>query len=656
MLPNISGEQKQIITCLEDNYNVIVDAVAGSGKTTASLFLANYFSTKKILLLTYNAKLKIETREKTVKYNINNIEIHSYHSFGKAYYDNKCHKDEYLINIVKNDLPMIIKKNYDIIVLDEAQDICPLYYQFICKVLENTKKENKYCQMVILGDIYQSIYSYNGSDSRYIIYGSKVFNFDDTMIWKKLKLSYTFRVPIKICNFINNCLLKEERIKSNKKLGTVKYIICNMFSNFSYKPYVEIKYLLTTKRFKYRDIFVLAPSLKSENTPIKRLANLLTLNNIPIYVPTSDDEKLDDDVIKGKIVFSTFHQAKGLERKGVLVFGFDDSYFKYYNKTCSLDLCPNEIYVAVTRALKYLVVFHHYENNYFSFINLNKLQKFCTFDQIMSIKDTVLNSKTDITVGVTDFIKHLPINIIIKILTYFDEKIIQKENKNPVSIDHKSKQHKMYELVSDINGVAIPTYFEYLLTGKMSIYERLILSKHEFKKFEKDQQISIKNILYLSNEWLSYLSGYNFKVKQIHKYDWLNEKTALSFVEKIKKYISQNAIFEYQISMNGVEELRGRTLNGYIDCINNNEIWEFKCVSELTSEHKIQLACYMYQFLKKDNNKLFKFYLLNIITEEIIEITSTIEKLTQMIELISQYKFDTKIKISDEEFLNNNKN
>ena len=74
----------------------------------------------------------------------------------------------------------------------------------------------------------------------------------------------------------------------------------------------------------------------------------------------SDIKDINDD----KIVFTTFHKAKGRERKLVIIFNFDESYFYYYNKeffkqcidsegnvdNSSLN-CPNEIYVACTRSL-----------------------------------------------------------------------------------------------------------------------------------------------------------------------------------------------------------------------------------------------------------------------------------------------------------------
>ena len=92
-LPIISHEQNNIITLLTANKNIVVDSVAGSGKTTTNLYIAKSFSKLKLLLLTYNAKLKIETREKIDLLGITNLETHSYHSFCVKYYNNKCFTD-----------------------------------------------------------------------------------------------------------------------------------------------------------------------------------------------------------------------------------------------------------------------------------------------------------------------------------------------------------------------------------------------------------------------------------------------------------------------------------------------------------------------------------------------------------------------------------
>ena len=119
------------------------------------------------------------------------------------------------------------------------------------------------------------------------------------------------------------------KISNNKP----RYIICDTFGDklgSGTRTYDEVKYYLE-KGYSYSDFFILAPSVKSIKSPIRQLANELSNNKIPIYVPISDEEKIDEDIIKDKMVFSTFHQVKGLERKIVIIFNFDNSYFLFYN-------------------------------------------------------------------------------------------------------------------------------------------------------------------------------------------------------------------------------------------------------------------------------------------------------------------------------------
>ena len=50
------------------------------------------------------------------------------------------------------------------------------------------------------------------------------------------------------------------------------------------------------------NIFVLIPSLKTTESPYKKLENYLTKQNIPCMTPISDEAKLDEDVINNKIL------------------------------------------------------------------------------------------------------------------------------------------------------------------------------------------------------------------------------------------------------------------------------------------------------------------------------------------------------------------
>ena len=60
-----SEEQQNIIEHIKNEYNVYVEAVAGSGKSTTVLSMANQLSDKKILQLTYNSSLRLEIKAKT---------------------------------------------------------------------------------------------------------------------------------------------------------------------------------------------------------------------------------------------------------------------------------------------------------------------------------------------------------------------------------------------------------------------------------------------------------------------------------------------------------------------------------------------------------------------------------------------------------------
>lgn len=620
-LPKISEEQFEIIRHLE-NFNIVVDSVAGSGKTTTNLYIAKYFETKKILLLTYNSKLKIETREKVKSLKIKNLETHSYHSFCVKYYDHKCFTDTEIKNILKSKIVCKTKINYDVILLDEAQDMTDLYYELICKINKDNAKNAKIC---LLGDEFQSIYDFNNADKRYITYADKIFNFNETS-WKKCCLSVSFRVTNKIADFINNIMLNSDRLKTTKNsVDKPKYIICDIFPNRfdkydveSYKPYIEISNFLE-KGYKPQEIFILAPSLKSIRSPVRLFENCLKTNlpKLPVYVPSSEEEKLDENVIKNKLVFSTFHQAKGLERKVVFIFGFDNGYFKYYKPSKNEFDCPNELYVATTRAKEHLVMFHHCKNDYLPFLNKSKLEKFsikeeCCFYEPSSEKKI----NNEIGIQVTNMIKHLPQDIIDKCIKYLEIKNIRKIN-DKINIPHKIKNKTFQESVSEINGIGIPALFEFSEFGNTGILDYCINfdKSHKcvndlllsFQKKHIKKLMSIKknktfeeNFLYVSTIYNSLNSGYLFKSCQIDNFNWIKDDISSKCLDRMLSLkITKNAQFEKSAMLSNMQkgdvpELLNRKICGRYDCVDGDIIYEFKCTEKLEKEHYLQLAIYMY--------------------------------------------------------------
>lgn len=480
-LPSCSNEQINVINLLKNN-NVIVDSVAGSGKTTNILHIAKNFNTQKILCLTYNSKLKLETREKTRLLNLTNIETHSYHSFCVKYYNHKTFNDTEIINVLKAKMkPKRIFK-YDIIILDEAQDITPIYYELICKIYI----DNKHAKLCVIGDRHQSIYEFNKADERFITFADIVFNFNNYN-WIHANLTESFRVTSEISDFINICVLNKNHIKSNK-ISHIKprYLICDTFSTQPNDitirtPFDELIYYLNNG-YKPSDIFILAPSIRNDKAPVRKLENMIKtqLKNIPVYVPGSDDEKLDMDVLNNKLVFSSFRQSKGLERKVVIIFGFDNSYFKFYKKDRNPTICPNEIYVAITRASKSLSLIHHYEYDYLAFIQKNKMKHFV--DLVCDYGIYLTNHKQDhnkntIDTYVTDLIRHLPQDVINNCLQNINRECIRNKH-NFININSKTDQKYGAENVSEITGTAIPAYYELTKKNKISIYDVLCKSSN----------------------------------------------------------------------------------------------------------------------------------------------------------------------------------
>lgn len=693
-LPPISNEQQTIITHLQNKSNIIVDSVAGAGKTTSNIFIAKFFTTLNILLITYNSNLKTECRNKFKLLNINNVEIHSYHSFCVKYYNNKCFNDSEINSILIKKSKILQSFKYDLIILDECQDMNKIYFQLVCKIFNDN--ENKNCQLCILGDVKQSIYSFNEADSRYIQLADKIFLLN-SYPWIKCNLSTSFRITKEMSLFINNCLLNENKIQSNKiSKYKPRYIICDCFSKFNDKTFNEIIYYMDMG-YHYSDFFILAPSLKSASCPARILENKLKLKvpNIMIYVPNNDDEKLDKELLKGKMIFSTFHQAKGLERKVIIVFNFDDSFFKYYNKDANPLICPNELYVAVTRGLEKLTIFHHYKNDYLPFLNKSLLKDYCIFDSklidLKLFKD--LSNNLLINTNITDLLKHLPQYIIDNCFEYLTIKQNKLFIESKLVIQNIINNSNTIECVNDITGTAIPSMFEYKMKNEMTIYNKLleenfenkliddknknskrIISKKnndlnkQFKKLDLNfisfNNLQIDELLYIANCWNSFKSGYLFKIFQIDTYDWLSKENIDECMNRLSKLnISKNSKFEYFISIQNQLELLNRKLIGNIDCfdIDNNIIYEFKCVEKIEKEHFLQLAIYMYVYeIQKyylninSNNYIMKYILYNILSNEYYEIKCNLNNLRSMIQYLILYKFSSKTIISDIEFIKNN--
>ena len=391
-LPPASREQAAVVASVLERIHVACEAVAGSGKTTTILHCAQAAPHLTFLVLTYNARLKLQTRKRARELGLSNVEVHSFHAMGARYYDGRCRNDEVLRAIVDDDRAPHSRVAFDCLVIDEAQDLTPLLHSFVLKVLRDSRAEAAWRSrgveidaatprpsMLVLGDSRQSIYQFRDADCRFLTMADRgLYNLPPPRgdegkgeeigcastgvpSWRTHTLRTSFRATPSIASFVNDAMLGFPCIAANSRSDLsnpagppVTYLVGNAFNVASQELVDEIEYLLD-QGYEPDDIFVLTPSLKgaklNSKTPLAQLENTLVMRlNVPVYVSLADEEELSDALIRGKVCLTTFHASKGLERRVVIVFGFAANYFTYYAKDLPPGVCPNPLYVAATRA------------------------------------------------------------------------------------------------------------------------------------------------------------------------------------------------------------------------------------------------------------------------------------------------------------------
>lgn len=188
-----------------------------------------------------------------------------------------------------------------------------------------------------------------------------LFNYNDS--WRILKLSTSFRLTGNMAIFVNEVMLGRRQIAVAKGLGRpVHYVQGCVWSITDWVSRAIVDNIRNGNLLP-EDVFILAASIKARSskskTPLRKLENMLVDSRIPVFTPTDDQSRIDPEVAHGKVIFSSFHQCKGLERKFVVVFGFDANYFTYYACDADKNTCPCTLYVAATRATETLILVGH---------------------------------------------------------------------------------------------------------------------------------------------------------------------------------------------------------------------------------------------------------------------------------------------------------
>lgn len=711
---SLSEEQQHILQFILQGKNVIVDAVAGTGKTTLVLGIAAALNNKKILQVTYNAALRKDVQQRVSEEGLHNLQVHTYHSLAKQHYLDVGYTDKEIRKALMNQVEPHNKiREIDVLVIDECQDMTHLYFQLLLKYLYDM---NKQVQLIVLGDYKQGLYEFKGADTRFLTMAREFWKdskFLQTSEIELVTMKMSFRITNQIREFVNNVMLGESRMNACKDGMNVCYIrrdSRNMLNIIHY----QIKRLLQEGAFP-SDFFILASSIKATSMNVCKLENMLVEMGLPCHVPIMKDEKLDERVIDGKIVFSTFHSSKGRQRKYVFVVGFDNNYFRFFDRYAKKDECPNTLYVAATRATEGLFVLEGQDDEYsrpLDFLQMDhyemKKQEYIDFKghpQLQFLVKDDDDSTNDIrNVSATELTKFITEEVMDIISPMIDNMFVREET-NFSELDIPTifqTKNGLYEEVSDLNGIAIPSmYYDYLNEmhgGKnegKSIKQGQLLLNRIMQDMEEKKHVpefirkiildlpneitTIEDYLYICNVNIALNENLLFKLKQIERdeYTWLDESMINSCTrrlndvlkDELSDYVPQaevTIVNNDMINVNmKIDEILGQHMEKYdrrirfgvrVDLITRDTLWELKCTTETVIEHYAQLVLYawLWRLRYEESNDLEKnkqFKLFNIKTGEIYRLEATTEELGNVVIELLKGKYTESVPKSDEEFL-----
>ncbi|KAF7952479.1 uncharacterized protein EAE97_001976 [Botrytis byssoidea] len=489
LLPPSPEQQVAIDTLLHTKKNIIVDACAGSGKTTTILHLARSAPDTRFLVLVYNRRLMLETKQRIEDLGLTNVTVQNYHTLGARYYTSECATDQGLKRVVEDDMNIFENMElpeFSVLILDEQQDMTPILKRFVDKVLRDKgfigpnrqPNADQPLRVVVLGDRRQEVYGFNNADSRFLSMADRpeVFGYINDQEWILADQTASNRMTQSNVDFINQQLLKDpsgkpmRAVKSHDASGRPypqpRYVICDPYNDLVH----EVQRLLEFPDISPNDIIVLSPSVRGKS-PAIYLGNDLALRRIPVFRSDSDVSEIAPEVAHGKVLICTYHQAKGIERKASIVLGFDQAYHSHFNKVSEDPIAvTNPQYVAATRALEHLVLIHAHTNAPLPFVDLDTVDETCDLVMTRDLEIQPPGPERRVPFSVTALCRNVSETLITDCLSRLELRMLAEPTYGTSPPPSEIQDiYGLVETVAAITGTAIPAIFQWRLKKKLAI-------------------------------------------------------------------------------------------------------------------------------------------------------------------------------------------
>lgn len=681
----LTPEQQQVVDRVQQGFHVLVDAVAGAGKTSTVLALACAFA-RPCLMLTFSAHLKRETRHKTKELQKQNktlqLEVHSYHSVANRYFC-PTSNDEGLFRILHERLAPSAPLPWELIILDECQDMNTLSYLFVRYLIQQCVT----MQVVVLGDQHQTLFQHMGADHRFMTMAQQLWHGasnasnassvttanDKQREWCQITLSRTFRCPVPVAQLVNTLLGHERLISASAERNPIRYFQVSYFD--IERVLDELHTFLKQHDIPPDQVFLIFPStrVRNEKTVPSRVQRRLTQHRYRLFIP-NDDFLMEgrQDPFADKMVLLNIHLSKGLERDVVVLFNFDQSYYEFYARHADPHTLPQTLYVALTRARKHLWVVQESSRDA---VLPQRMAQFWEMgpdmvERVGEVKKPDEEKKDDAIAK-----KPFKRSVIQLMRSFSSETIHELLQLTTVDMIHPpgddcalptyikpSHESKGIEIISDVIGTVLPLIFACRLQPERPclVAQQLNLAD-VISKFTPRYQTEIRRLADIRGDsplrdwirlallWDAHRSNFFHRliqvpVKKITQMEQLIERCLKQF-DHVDIQHPEEAEFEapvHQVLQCGTEEI---LVDGRIDMRDTEKVWEFKYTSNLDDPtFRIQLMLYAWLtgFTKT-------YFLFNIRTGELRQIHFSPETADAIIRLLK--KRVENHNLSDEEFI-----
>lgn len=615
-----STEQWRVVSLLQSGRNVQLRAVAGAGKTTTLMLSAGCEPTLRHLLLTYNKRLQLDVARRALP----NVAVRTFHAAAGQTYGTTVRNDEQLRQFVRMvpESPLV----FDRLFIDEGQDMSVELFALVRRLLA----ANPTAGVVIVGDELQAINDYRGAHAGFLTEAPAIFAPLSARPWGSCRLGVSHRLTPATAAFVNAHLYRADVLIGGNRRDPdrrPRYIAAGGGKRGLITA-LAAAVAEALAEFGPAGVFVLAPSVRGlagKTSPIAELVRT-HLAGVPTYVGSGEDERVDDDLIRGKLAILSFNAVKGCERPCVVLVGFDESYFRYFERAWPADSprLPNVLTVAATRASALLITVAAARDT----LRTVDVARLGLHAEVRGTPGPARRARPAArkprTVAIAKFVMHLHPEVVrgamALVNTRRGDSSDQKEAPAPPRLDSRARFGAFTEDLRFVYGALAPVLAEVARTGATAYAQDLeapeiVATAADIRPYG-NQITAADHATYPPEFWEAvssacgtdcgartpaewaalavalhaFHSGRHHIARQVTDYTWVDD-AALAAMRDIVVHALAGRPGEFGVYLEGPGG--PGAICGVADFVETTGVvWEFK-LGELCEEHELQLACYL---------------------------------------------------------------